>query len=315
VIGPLIVARSSQSWVREPVCAKSKTPALVGARSGALLLAMHCCPRSRVPRPGGDPPRSLGILALLAACAAPPATENTWLARELRVVSYNVRHGRGLDERVDLARTAAVIRALDPDLVALQEIDECVARSGGIDEAAELGRALGMQHAFGSFMDYQGGRYGMAILSRLPIRTVEPITLPPGNEPRVALRVELELPDRTSLSLVGVHFDWVADDTFRFAQALALCERLDAQTQPYLVVGDFNDGPASRTLGLFRARAQEAAKPRGAQATYPADSPTQEIDFVFAAPPKAWSVREVRVVDERAASDHRPVLAVLRLLR
>jgi endonuclease/exonuclease/phosphatase family metal-dependent hydrolase len=252
---------------------------------------------------------TMAAAALLSACAAPdPALDSR---PDLRVVSYNIRHGRGLDDQVDLARTAAVLRELAPDLVALQEVDQGVARSGGVDQAAELGRMLGMEHAFGSFMDYQGGRYGMAVLSRRPIRNAETIELPPGNEPRIALLVEVEGPDGAALSLVSVHFDWVRDDALRHAQASALCAHLDRLRGPYLVVGDFNDEPGSRTLALFEARARAAAKPDGAASTFPADAPQKEIDFVFAAPRDRWEAREVRVVDERLASDHRPVLAVL----
>ena len=218
-----------------------------------------------------------------------------------------------MDERVDLARTAATLRALEPDLVALQEVDNGVARSGGIDQAKELGAALGMHHAFGSFMDYQGGRYGMAILSRLPIRTQRVIQLPPGDEPRIALLVEVETEDGALVSLISVHLNWVHDDVLRFAQAETLCRELDALATLYLVVGDFNDEPGSRTLALFEARARQAAKPDGARFTYPSPAPEKEIDFVYAAPKTQLDVGEVRVVDERMGSDHRPVLAALGL--
>lgn len=253
---------------------------------------------------------AFALLTLLSSCASRPPAEQP---QPLRVVSYNIRHGAGMDDRVDLARTAGALRALEPDLVALQEVDNGVARSGGIDQAKELGTALGMHHAFGSFMDYQGGRYGMAILSRLPIRHQRVIQLPPGDEPRIALLVEVETEDGALVSLISVHFNWVHDDVLRFAQAETLCRELDALTTPYLVVGDFNDEPGSRTLALFEARARQAVKPDGARFTFPSQAPEKEIDFVYAAPKEKWDVGEVRVVDERMASDHRPVLAVLGL--
>jgi endonuclease/exonuclease/phosphatase family metal-dependent hydrolase len=108
-----------------------------------------------------------------------------------------------------------------------------------------------------------------------------------------------------------VHFDWVRDDGFRFAQAETLAKHLDGVKGPYVLLGDFNDLPESRTLALFRTRAAEAAKPADARFTFPSDAPAREIDFIFAAPASAWRATEVRVVDERVASDHRPVLAVL----
>ncbi|HSK18569.1 MAG TPA: endonuclease/exonuclease/phosphatase family protein [Longimicrobiales bacterium] len=236
----------------------------------------------------------------------PTADVITW-----RVASYNIHHARGMDDRVDVTRIAAVIRRMSPDVVALQEVDNGVARSGGEDQAARLGEILGMYHAFGSFMDYQGGRYGMAILSRCPIRSAEPVRLVDGNEPRIALAVTIAQPDSSVLTVVNVHFDWVGDDGFRFQQAREVAEYLDGIDGPWILAGDFNDQPGSRTLELFQARAREAAKPRGKRFTFSSTEPVREIDFVFAAPAAVWSVGTVEVVDEPMASDHRPVIAEL----
>ena len=255
------------------------------------------------------PARLAACLALLAGCLGAPQRTPA----ELRVVTYHIRHGAGMDGRVDLARTAATLSSLAPDIVALQEVDESVARSGRVDQAAELGRMLGMHAAFASFMDYQGGRYGLALLSRLPIRSQRVVPLPPGDEPRAALLVEIEAQDGVAVSVVCVHFNWVADDSKRFAQASTLCASLDALDTPWIVAGDYNDVPGSRTLALFDARATNAAKPTGSNSTFPADQPEREIDFVYAAPQGRWLVQQARVVDEKAASDHRPVLAVLEL--
>lgn len=153
----------------------------------------------------------------------------------------------------------------------------------------------------------------MAILSRYPIVTTESVRLPDGNEPRVALAVEVQLPTGRRLTIVNVHFDWVSDDTFRFAQATALTTYLDALKTPYVLLGDFNDVPDSRTLALFRPRAAEAKKPPADRFTFSSTEPNKEIDFIFTAPSAAWRVREVRVITEPLVSDHRPVLAVLEL--
>lgn len=231
----------------------------------------------------------------------------------LRVLSYNIRHGRGMDDSVNLPRTAAVIRALQPDIVGLQEVDDRVTRSGKVDQAATLGALLGLEHAFGAFMDYQGGRYGLGILSRFPIVRATSVRLPDGNEPRIALAAELRLPGDRTVIVVNVHFDWVADDAFRFAQASALTRFLDSLTVPYLLLGDFNDEPGSRTLALFRQRAIEATKETGDRLTFSSTNPVKEIDFIFAAPSNAWSVGSARPVTEPVASDHRPVIAALAL--
>jgi len=251
------------------------------------------------------------LAALLAACSsAPPSPAPTGFT--VRVASYNIRHGAGADERVDLERTAEVLRGTRADIVALQEVDERVRRSGGVNQAERLGELLGMHHAFGSFMDYQDGRYGLALLSRRPIASVDVVRLPEGNEPRVALAASIEQANGTLLTVVVVHFDWVGDDTFRYAQAEVVAHYLDGLAGPYIVLGDFNDQPGSRTIELFRARAREAAKPPAQRPTFPATAPEREIDFIFAAPAAHWAVDSVAVIPEIVASDHRPVLARLR---
>lgn len=237
-----------------------------------------------------------------------------WAERAVRAASYNIRHGAGMDGVVDLDRTAGVIAGLKADVIGLQEVDLGVGRSGGVNQVNELARSLSMHPAFGSFMDYGGGRYGMGVLSRFPIVDVEALRLPDGNEPRVALLVEVRLPDGGTMLVVNVHFDWVEDDGFRFAQARALAARLRERAVPFVLLGDFNDRPGSRTIDLFRSVAREAAKPEGARFTFPADRPEKEIDFIWCSPPDAWSVGAVRVVEEADASDHRPVVADLVLL-
>lgn len=261
---------------------------------------------------------AIGFLAGLAACAGravqsdpAPGGSNGGAAATVNVVSYNIRHGRGMDDRVDIARTAAVVRELAPDIVGLQEVDVGVERSGRINEPEEMGQLLGMKHAFGSFFDYQGGQYGMAILSRFPVLRSESIRLPDGNEPRVALAVEIDHPAIGRLMVVNVHFDWVADDGFRFAQATRLTTFLDSLTIPFILLGDFNDTPGSRTLALFTQRAFEARKPADDHLTFSSTKPEKEIDFIFGSPAARWSASSVRVITEPVASDHRPVTAVL----
>jgi len=253
------------------------------------------------------------FVAVLASCS--PASVRTTPApgdAVIRVATYNIRHGRGTDERVDLTRAAAVLRALNPDMVGLQEVDNRVERSGRVDEAEALGAQLGMHHAFGAFMDYQGGQYGLAILSRHPVRRIAPIRLQDGNEPRVALVVEVDYPGIGALAVVNVHFDWVRDDGFRFAQASTLATVLDTLSIPYVLLGDFNDVPESRTLALFKSRAMEARKPASDHFTFSSTEPVREIDFIFASPAAAWTARGVRVITEPLASDHRAVFAELR---
>lgn len=252
---------------------------------------------------------TLAALLTSAAVAAWPAAQAP--VGDIRVVSYNIKHGRGNDNVVDLARTGRVLQRLQPDIVGLQEVDDLATRSGGVPETERLGQMLGLHHAFGRFMDFQGGAYGLAVLTRYPIVATQSVRLPDGNEPRVALSVDTRLPDGRILTIVNVHFDWVNDDRFRYAQAQVVAAHLDALTTPYILLGDFNDVPESRTLALFTARATEARKPAADRFTFSSTTPDKEIDFIFHAPASAFTAREVRVIDEPVASDHRPVLAVL----
>ena len=87
----------------------------------------------------------------------------------LRVLSYNIHHGRGTDGVVDLPRIARVIRGCEADVAVLQEVDDRTTRTGGVDQTAELARLTGMHAVFGRQIDYQGGRYGQAILCRWPL--------------------------------------------------------------------------------------------------------------------------------------------------
>lgn len=239
----------------------------------------------------------------------PSATENN--NPSLRVASYNIRHGAGVT--LDLDRTAALLKNLRADIIGLQEVDKNTRRCGGVDQPKYLANELGVNHAFGKFMDYQDGEYGMAILSRFPILSSREVKLPLGNEPRVALACELKLASGQLITAVNVHFDWVRDDKFRLAQAKELAEFLAKLKTPYILLGDFNDQKGSATLDLLSEGAIEATKPTDDHFTFSAQSPTIEIDFLFGAPASKWNVKRCKVFRATQTSDHRPVMAVFEL--
>ena len=254
----------------------------------------------------------VGFLAMAGCSSRPESSANrTPESVSLRVATWNIKHGLGMDGHIDLERTATVIEAFDADIVALQEVDEDVRRSGKVDQATWLGDRLGMHASFGSFMDYQGGRYGLALLSRLPIESSQSWRLTDGNEPRVALAIEVRPSSGDPIAVVCVHFDWVEDDGYRFTQATETMDRLGKLDIPWIVLGDFNDTPESRTMRGFHAIGRNAGKPRNARATFPADDPEIEIDFIVTGPNGRWKVDDVEVLEESIASDHRPVIAVL----
>ena len=246
--------------------------------------------------------RGIFLLAIFALCIG--------CRPEIKILAYNVRHGEGLDGRVDLERTAAVIRRVDPDIVLLQEIDNRTGRTGGIDQAAELGRLTGLSHAFGRFMDYDGGEYGMALLSRFPIVGFENHVLPPGLEPRSALSATIELDEDNHLILVGIHLYRTAEE--RLAQANKLVELFSEESKPVILAGDFNSTPDSEVISLLKKHWTIADKGKQ-HLTFPADSSRIEIDYIMYRPQSNFKVLESRVIDEQLASDHRPVLLKLGL--
>ncbi|MFM7243351.1 MAG: endonuclease/exonuclease/phosphatase family protein [Planctomycetaceae bacterium] len=231
-------------------------------------------------------------------------------AATLRVLSYNIHHGRGTDGVVDLPRLARVIRAADADLVALQEVDEQTTRSGGVDEAAELARLTGLRMGFGPQIDYLGGRYGQAILSRFPLgpATVHELPAVGGDrERRIAVAAEVDHP-HGRLTFAGTHLHHRSEEC-RVAQARALIEAF-AGAERCILVGDFNALPGSEPLAILDGAWQRVAA-GDPPPTFPAGEPVRAIDHVFVRPAAAFDVLDLRVLDEPVASDHRPVLAIL----
>jgi endonuclease/exonuclease/phosphatase family metal-dependent hydrolase len=214
-----------------------------------------------------------------------------------------------VDSALDLGRIAAVIEAVDPDLVALQEVDSMVERTGVVDQTAELASATGMHAAFGSFMPYQGGAYGMAILSRLPPEESSNLRLPAGAEPRTALAVTVVLPGtRTPLRFVGIHFYRTEEE--RLAQVASLEEQLADDPVPTILAGDFNSRPGSAVLE--RLESSWVVVDKGVdRLTFPSYAPAREIDFVLLRPRDRFEVLGGEVLEEPVASDHRPVLVDL----
>jgi len=248
-------------------------------------------------------------LALAGSCAA-PASDPV----RVRVLTYNIHHGEGTDGVTDLERLARVIRAADPDLVALQEVDEGTARAFGALQAHELGRLTGMEALFAEAMPYDGGSYGEGILTRFPIVSSESCVLPAseGHESRAALVVHVRPPgtDRGFL-FIGTHLDHTHDAADRIAQTRALRDRLgNEDTLLSILAGDMNAQPGSTPIAVLES---EWTRVHSAP-TFPSSGAVDAIDHVFVRAANRWRVIEVRVIDEPIASDHLPLLVVLEWL-
>lgn len=206
-----------------------------------------------------------------------------------------------MDGKVDVERIAAVIRSVKPDIVALQEVDRNVGRSGRVDQAAELGRLTGMRAIFGRAIDLDAGQYGNAVLTSLPVRGSSNHPLP-GAEPRALLEIEFE-----GFRFFATHLDVGRDDSRRMESVAEINRRA---TGPAVLAGDLNSTPESSPMKALATGWSIAGEGR-ILPTIPSPSPARQIDFVLIRPSGRWRVIEVRVLEEPVASDHRPLLAVL----
>lgn len=255
----------------------------------------------------------------------------------LRVVSYNIRIGRGMDNQTDLRRTADVLRRLEADVILLQEVDVNAKRSGNVDQAAELARLLGMHHYFAKALDRSGGKYGNAILSKLPFASTSTIALPGGSEQRSAGIVEIVLPRRGAtkeeaetdagayrIIAVSAHLDHKVKTTHleHIAKISKEVDRLLANRPASVAIfgGDFNLTEASPVWGPVR-KAHDWAVPRkdpGASKTFRADNPKSEIDWFLykrgATKAPTLLVTEYKAINEPMASDHLPLVFEIKLI-
>lgn len=249
----------------------------------------------------------VGILAAVAAAQASSLSGQT--GETIRIVVYNIHHGEGMDEVIDLERIATLIAELEPDLVALQEVDREVERTGFVDQAAVLGELTGLTAQFGQFMPYQGGDYGMAVLSRWPIQAVANHRLPDGDEPRSALGVRVRSPaSGRELDFVGIHLYRTAAE--RLAQAEAVASAYADPDVPVILAGDFNSTPDSEVI-QFLSRSWRFIDKGADRLTFSSMQPEVEIDFVALRPADAFRVVSQRLLDEPVISDHRPLFVEL----
>jgi endonuclease/exonuclease/phosphatase family metal-dependent hydrolase len=256
--------------------------------------------------------RILTILAAAAIAGSGAAQEPK--PRTLRVLSYNIHHGRGVDGKVDLPRLAKVIDGVKPDLVALQEVDHKTRRTGGVDQTAELAKLTGLHGKFGTAIDFEGGEYGQAILSRFRIGEVKVHMLPgePEREQRIAFAAEIALEEKGSKLVFATTHLHHQNDEFRQKQAARIDEVFGMEPRMVFVAGDLNAPPDSKPLGVL-AKNWKSADMGKPLLTFPVRKPARQIDYVLYRKTDRIRVVEVKVLDEALASDHRALLAVLEL--
>ena len=236
-----------------------------------------------------------------------------------RIVTYNVHACVGVDGRLDVGRVAAVLAALEPDIVALQELDLGRARSNGVDQAFEIAKRLDMTGHFNAAVQVEEERYGDAILTCFPERLVKAGALPGLSpklrlEPRGALWIAVDI-HGVEVQVINTHLGLVPREQQLQAASLAGEDWLGSplRRDPLILLGDLNATSATvvyRTLAVKLTDARSlAVRRRGRLATFPSALPMLRIDHVFVSP--GIQVREMRVPATplaRQASDHLPLV-------
>ena len=229
------------------------------------------------------------------------------MPRRVRVMTYNIHRGRGIDGRLDLGRIAAVISSFDPDIVALQEVDCGRERSGRVDQAHELAQRLAMDMVFVPNIEWsESERYGIATLTRLPIKSTRQLRLPQHHksEPRSSLITLLGWEDHV-LEMINTHLSTL----FRERPGQVATIAAEMGTEALIIAGDFNMTPWSPAYKVL-ARGLHSAT-RFAR-TWPAPAPLIPLDHIL----YRGEVEVVRAQawlggPARMASDHLPVVVEL----
>lgn len=236
------------------------------------------------------------------------------MASDIRVMTYNIRHGAGMDDVLNLERTASVINRWKADFVALQEVDSCAKRTHGVDQISELSRLTLMHGTYAAAIPLQGGKYGVAMLSKERPISVKRINMPSRGENRVLLVCEFK-----QCVVVSTHLSLHVDE--HAAAADSILKEAARWQKPFILMGDWNDHPDSPFLQ--RMKEHFSFMSNMDKMTFPADEPNECIDYIAVYNPKGTKAikggytksgemavrKSFRVVDEPLVSDHRPLVA------
>jgi len=228
----------------------------------------------------------------------------------ITVITYNIRHGVGLDNKLDLERIANVVKAENPDVVAFQEVDVKTKRTRKLDESKILGDLAGFKSFFGKSIPYGGGEYGNAIITRDRNAVLINHFPLPGKEPRCLLAIQSRTKMGTPFIFACTHL--CLDETNRIKSTEIINNWVRRVPYPTILVGDMNcktdSIPYKKFLKVWDST--WGAKPLP---TFPANKPKTAIDHCLTYPKYKWNVKEIKVIDEKVASDHRPLKITLKL--
>jgi endonuclease/exonuclease/phosphatase family metal-dependent hydrolase len=242
------------------------------------------------------------------------AADDSRQTRTVRIATYNIHRGRGLDGRTRIERIAAVLASVDADIIALQEVIGASPLRPG--HAAELGAALGMGWVMAPTRHLRTALFGNVVLSRFPVRhhLAHDLTWKTC-EPRNAQRVDVAL-DEFTLHLYNVHMGTSLMERRYQAARLATLVHDKRVPSPTIILGDFNEwarGLATDILGE-RLQSVDLSKHLSRRRTYPGFFPILHLDHIYFK--GRVEVLKVSLPTDRMAkmaSDHLPLVADLRI--
>lgn len=248
------------------------------------------------------------LLLMLSLCINGFSQNNYFKQRENthRLMTYNIHHARGMDNVVNTERIGKLILEINPEVVALQEVDSVAARSGSINTMADLADQTGMYASFSASIPLEGGKYGNGMLTKEKPLSSHKISLLGASEARSALVVELD-----KYVVICTHLSLSEEEQ---AQSVALLSaEADKYSKPVFLLGDLNAHPQSEVMKAFSTDWQVLSNPR--EMTFPSEKPEETLDYVLGYKPKGqtYAKFQSRVINEPVASDHRPLFVDVRL--
>lgn len=257
------------------------------------------------------------VLVLFTSCnrRSAPTAEARRSNPEVHVLSYNIHHCNppSAGNLIDVDTIAGVIKKIKPDVVALQEVDVNTKRSGNIDQAKLLEEKTGMKSYFFKAIDHDGGEYGLAILTNLPVVRVDryPLSTAPASkgEPRILATIELKGRNGKNFLFACTHLDAQRDPQNRLLQIREINSIAAKAALPVIIAGDLNAATGSEVINIFDQQFTRTCS--DCAFTIPVLKPNKTIDFIGYSPSNAFKVLEHEVIKETYASDHLPVRARL----
>ncbi|MEJ5055041.1 endonuclease/exonuclease/phosphatase family protein [Sphingobacterium sp. MYb382] len=236
-------------------------------------------------------------------------------AQRIKILTYNIHHGNPPEfpGKINLEEIAQVILQSGADLVGLQEVDVYLSRSNNTDQAKRLAELTGMYYFFSKGIDVEDGEYGTLILSKYEIIKARKYNLPMpiASENRTLALVDVAFPGGQIVTFANTHLDLKEEN--KIAQADFIAEIGDWYQRPFILVGDFNAEPASKTVAMLEQCFQRNRANN--KFTFPNVNPNIEIDYILIGKQTDFKWLDYKVIEAVNASDHLPVFAEVEVVK